>query len=208
MNWRSRRPWNGGAPLCWLRPRRRKGVAPSLVLTDAVAPCVECGGPATRRSGPAGGRRASSCGFERPLEVATLLLARGARTRSAGAGGASALVEACDDADFAARQERAATAAAGDASALTRPAALARGPRGGSRGFIGARRASFFSRIRSRPRGRFREVRGGRRRATERGVYNLCRARRPPDGAARAAVRRSRRSRRSVILFKSWTARA
>ena len=138
-----------GAALLVAAQALESGVAPSLVLTDAVAPSLlSAAARGDAALGPVAGRalkRVVAAASDKPLEVATLLLARGGAHASTGAGGKAvvALVEACDDADFAKHvKERAATAAAGDASALTALAALARGPRGAAvRGFIGVRGA-------------------------------------------------------------------
>ena len=144
-----------GAALLVAAQALERGVAPSLVLTDAVAPSLLSA--ADRKDaalGPVAGRalkRVVSAASDKPLEVATLLLARGGSHASSGAGGKAvvALVEACDDADFATHvEERAATAAAGDASALTALAALARGPRGAAAFealLACAARVAFFS---------------------------------------------------------------
>ncbi|CAH0370254.1 unnamed protein product [Pelagomonas calceolata] len=126
-----------GAALLVAAQALERGVSPSIVLTDAVAPSLlSAAARGDAALGPVAGRalkRVVGAASDKPLEVATLLLARGGAHASSGAGGKAvvALVEACDDADFAKHvKERAATAAAGDASALTALAALARGPRG------------------------------------------------------------------------------
>ena len=114
-----------GAALLVAAQALESGVAPSIVLTDAVAPSLLSA--ADRKDaalGPVAGRalkRVVSAASDKPLEVATLLLARGGAHASTGAGGKAvvALVEACDDADFATHvEERSEKAAAGDASAV------------------------------------------------------------------------------------------
>ena len=144
-----------GAALLVAAQAMESGVAPSLVLTDAVAPSLlSAAARGDAALGPVAGRalkRVVAAASDKPLEVATLLLARGGAHASTGAGGKAvvALVEACDDADFAKHvKERAATAAAGDASALTALAALARGPRGAAAFealLACAARVAFFS---------------------------------------------------------------
>lgn len=126
-----------GAALLLAAKALEGGAAPDAVLSEAVVPsllsAVSRGDAAL---GPVASRALKDvirAAADRPLEVATLLLAHGGAHAATGAGGRAvlALVEACDDADFAKHvQERTTEAAAGDGTALTALAALAKGPRG------------------------------------------------------------------------------
>jgi len=126
-----------GAALLLAAKALEGGAAPDAVLSEAVVPsllsAVSRGDAAL---GPVASRALKDvirAAADRPLEVATLLLARGGAHAATGAGGRAvlALVEACDDADFAKHvQGRTAKAAAGDGTALTALAALAKGPLG------------------------------------------------------------------------------